>query len=105
MAIETICPRCACSTVEQQYTSPVPGVWDVLQCQQCLYMWRTTEPARRTRREAYPEQFRMTVEDIENAPEVPTIPPLRRGRSADTGRKNVTLTDGVNPHATRASAT
>ncbi|MFD1655601.1 non-oxidative hydroxyarylic acid decarboxylases subunit D [Pseudonocardia alaniniphila] len=46
-----------------------------------------TEPARRTRREAYPEQFRMTVEDITNAPEVPTIPPLRRGRSAHAGKE------------------
>jgi len=87
MATETICPRCAFNTVEQQYTSPVPGVWDVLQCQQCLYMWRTTEPARRTQREAYPEQFRMTAEDITNAPEVPTIPPLRKGCSAPRYRE------------------
>jgi hypothetical protein len=72
-----ICPRCAYQTVEQVFTSPVPGVWDVLQCGQCLYTWRTSEPARRTRRDAYPEQFRMTVEDIHNAPEVPTVPPLR----------------------------
>jgi hypothetical protein len=34
------------------------------------------EPDRRTKREAYPEQFNMTLEDIKNAPEVPTIPPL-----------------------------
>ncbi|WP_433286390.1 non-oxidative hydroxyarylic acid decarboxylases subunit D [Pseudonocardia sp. CA-142604] len=87
MTIEPICPRCACSAVEQQYTSPVPGVWDVLQCRQCLYMWRTTEPARRTRRETYPEQFRMTAEDIKNAPEVPSIPPLRRGHRAHAGNE------------------
>jgi uncharacterized protein (DUF2225 family) len=73
----TICPRCAYQTVEQVFTSPVPGVWDVLQCGQCLYTWGTSELARRTRRDAYPEQFRMTVEDIHNAPEVPTVPPLR----------------------------
>jgi hypothetical protein len=40
-------------------------------------MWRTSEPDRRTRRHAYPEQFRMTAEDIRNAPEVPAVPPLR----------------------------
>jgi vanillate/4-hydroxybenzoate decarboxylase subunit D len=51
-------------------------VWDVLQCQQCLYCWRTSEPDRRTKPEAYPQQFKMTLEDIKNAAEVPTIPPL-----------------------------
>ncbi|MFD6531762.1 non-oxidative hydroxyarylic acid decarboxylases subunit D [Streptomyces sp. NPDC060184] len=72
-----ICPRCAFEKVGKLATSPVPGVWDVLQCGQCLYTWRTTEPARRTRRDAYPEQFRMTLADIENAIEVPAVPPLR----------------------------
>jgi vanillate/4-hydroxybenzoate decarboxylase subunit D len=49
----------------------------VLQCAQCLYTWRTSEPARRTQRDAYPDHFTMTIEDIANAPEVPRIPPLR----------------------------
>ncbi|MEV6738979.1 non-oxidative hydroxyarylic acid decarboxylases subunit D [Streptomyces sp. NPDC051104] len=35
------------------------------------------EPARRTSRDAYPERFRMTEADIENAIEVPAVPPLR----------------------------
>ncbi|WP_037906907.1 non-oxidative hydroxyarylic acid decarboxylases subunit D [Actinacidiphila yeochonensis] len=74
-----ICPRCASDTVETTTTSPVPGVWEVLQCQRCLYMWRTTEPERRTQRHAYPVQFRMTAEDIANAIEVPTVPPLLGG--------------------------
>jgi vanillate/4-hydroxybenzoate decarboxylase subunit D len=70
------CPRCDHETIEKLYSSPVPGVWDVLQCQQCLYTWRTSEPARRTQRDAYPASFKMTAADIANAPEVPTIPPL-----------------------------
>ncbi|WP_329126263.1 non-oxidative hydroxyarylic acid decarboxylases subunit D [Streptomyces sp. NBC_01465] len=73
----TICPRCAFKTIDKLATSPVPGVWDVLQCRQCLYTWRTIEPARRTQRDAYPEQFKLTVADIENAIEVPAVPPLR----------------------------
>lgn len=77
MADTDICPRCAHDTIDRITTSPVPGVWDVLQCRQCLYMWRTSEPARRTRRDAYPDGFRMTAEDIAAAPEVPTVPPLR----------------------------
>jgi hypothetical protein len=76
MTDAVICPRCAFATIEKLYTSPVPGVWDVLQRQQCLYCWRTSEPARRTARDAYPDHFKMTVEDIANAPETPAIPPL-----------------------------
>ena len=73
----TICPRCAHETIDQLYTSPVAGAWDVLQCAQCLYTWRSSEPPRRTQRDAYPDEFKMTIEDIANAPEVPAIPPLR----------------------------
>jgi vanillate/4-hydroxybenzoate decarboxylase subunit D len=77
MTTNVICPRCAYDTIDKLYTSPVPGVWEVLQCAQCLYTWRTSEPARRTQRDAYPDHFTMTIEDIANAPEVPSIPPLR----------------------------
>jgi hypothetical protein len=77
MPHDTVCARCAFETVDTLATSPVPGVWDVLQCRRCLYTWRTIEPARRTSRDAYPERFRMTEADIENAIEVPAVPPLR----------------------------
>ncbi|MFE6760315.1 non-oxidative hydroxyarylic acid decarboxylases subunit D [Streptomyces sp. NPDC057684] len=70
------CPRCAFDTITRLATSSVPGVWDVLQCGRCLYTWRTTEPARRTRRDAYPEAFKLTESDIENAIKVPEVPPL-----------------------------
>jgi hypothetical protein len=72
-----LCPRCADTGVSTVAHSPVPGVWQVLQCARCLYMWRTTEPARRTRREDYPVQFRLTEHDIATATEVPAVPPLR----------------------------
>ncbi|MEU0842807.1 non-oxidative hydroxyarylic acid decarboxylases subunit D [Streptomyces sp. NPDC005962] len=71
-----LCPRCAHETIGHIFSSPVPGVWEVLQCSRCLYMWRTSEPARRTRRDAYPEAFKMTPGDIAAAPEVPAVPPL-----------------------------
>ncbi|MGE8029473.1 non-oxidative hydroxyarylic acid decarboxylases subunit D [Enterobacter mori] len=70
-----ICPRCADEHIEVMATSPVKGVWTVYQCQHCLYTWRDTEPLRRTSREHYPEAFRMTQKDIDEAPQVPTIPP------------------------------
>lgn len=75
---ETICPRCADARIRHVASSPVPDAWEVLQCPRCLYMWRTTEPARRTSREHYPEAFQLSEEDIENATEVPAIPPLQR---------------------------
>ncbi|TMR96858.1 non-oxidative hydroxyarylic acid decarboxylases subunit D [Nonomuraea basaltis] len=73
----TICPRCAHGTLDTLYSSPIPDTWDVLQCQRCHYCWRTSEPERRTRREAYPDGFKLTAEEITSAPEVPAIPPLR----------------------------
>jgi vanillate/4-hydroxybenzoate decarboxylase subunit D len=71
------CPRCADENTELLCTSPVAGAWEVLQCRRCLYCWRTSEPARRTKRGAYPARFTMTPQDIAAAPEVPPIPPLR----------------------------
>jgi hypothetical protein len=52
----------------------------VHQCQVCLYTWRCTERLRRTERAHYPEEFRMTQADTDNAPELPAVPPLRAGR-------------------------
>ncbi|KFZ38929.1 4-hydroxybenzoate decarboxylase [Shewanella mangrovi] len=71
-----ICPRCNDEHVEVLADSPVPDVWQVFQCQHCLYTWRSTEPLRRTSPEHYPEAFKMTQADIDNAPMVPSIPPL-----------------------------
>ncbi|MGP4018982.1 non-oxidative hydroxyarylic acid decarboxylases subunit D [Saccharopolyspora sp. 5N708] len=73
-----MCPRCVCEDVRLLAVSPVAGVWQVLQCVRCLYTWRSTEPARRTQREAFPAEFRMTQADIDNAPQVPAVPPLRK---------------------------
>lgn len=76
----TCCPRCAYETIDLLFASPVPGVWEVLQCRQCRYCWRTTEPDRRTRRDRYPDAFKVTVEDIASAAEFPSIPPLKTAR-------------------------
>lgn len=85
-----ICLRCADAHIELMATSPVKGVWTVYQCQHCLYTWRDTEPLRRTSREHYPQAFRMTQKDIDDAPMVPSIPPLlaedkrsKKGQSVD----------------------
>jgi vanillate/4-hydroxybenzoate decarboxylase subunit D len=74
--LTTICPRCGCKVIQKLYSSPISGAWDILQCNQCWYAWRTTEPPRRRDRDAHHDSFKMTIEDIHNAPEMPTVPPL-----------------------------
>ncbi|MGW4486575.1 non-oxidative hydroxyarylic acid decarboxylases subunit D [Amycolatopsis sp. NPDC004368] len=70
------CPRCENPDITKLADSPVAGVWTVHQCPRCRYTWRSTEPARRTRRAQYPEAFRLTVADITGATAVPAVPPL-----------------------------
>lgn len=77
-----ICPRCAWESLDRLATSPVPEVWEVWQCTRCLYTWRTSEPERRTRREEYPERYRITQADIDSSSEMPAVPPLRARESA-----------------------
>ncbi|SHE32249.1 non-oxidative hydroxyarylic acid decarboxylases subunit D [Vibrio gazogenes] len=71
-----ICPRCAHKEIMTLALSPVPDVWTVYQCQQCLYTWRSTEPLRRISREHFPDAFKMTQADIDNALLLPEVPPL-----------------------------
>jgi hypothetical protein len=68
-----MCPRCAYPEVSLLFSSPVPGAWDIVQCQQCRYCWRTTEPPQRTTRAAYPAEFGMTVGYLRDAPESPPV--------------------------------
>jgi vanillate/4-hydroxybenzoate decarboxylase subunit D len=68
-----VCPRCGYATIEVAARSQVPGVWEVLSCTRCTYLWRTTEPARTSTRAAYPERYRWTAQLIKDAPAVPAI--------------------------------
>jgi vanillate/4-hydroxybenzoate decarboxylase subunit D len=70
---EVVCPRCGFDGIDTTARSPVPGVWTVLSCRQCTYLWRTTEPARTASRAAYPERYRWTTELVAQAPEVPPV--------------------------------
>ena len=73
---QSVCPRCGAEVIETIAVSPVAGVWELRQCERCLYTWRTTEPARRSQRDAYPEAFRLTEADMQHAEEIPRVPPL-----------------------------
>jgi hypothetical protein len=73
---QSICPRCAADSIATIAFSPVPAAWELRQCEGCLYTWRTTEPARRSQRYAYPVAFRLNKDDLHHAEEIPRIPPL-----------------------------
>ncbi len=51
----------------------VKDVWTVYRASIAYCARRDTEPLRRTSREHYPEAFRMTQKDIDDAPMVPSI--------------------------------
>ena len=65
-----ICPRCADEKIEVMATSPVKGSGPCISAS-TVFTRRDTEPLRRTSREHYPEAFRMTQKDIDEAPQVP----------------------------------
>lgn len=70
-----ICPRCADEQIEVMAKSPVKMSGRSTSAS-IASIRRDTEPLRRTSREHYPEAFRMTQKDIDDAPMVPSIPPL-----------------------------
>lgn len=70
-----ICPRCADAHIELMATSPVKESGRYISVS-IVCIRRDTEPLRRTSREHYPQAFRMTQKDIDDAPMVPSIPPL-----------------------------
>ncbi|MBT2502878.1 non-oxidative hydroxyarylic acid decarboxylases subunit D [Curtobacterium sp. ISL-83] len=73
---QSVCPRCGAETIATIALSPAAGVWELRQCERCLYTWRTTEPARRSQRDAYPDAFKLTEHDLLHVEEIPRIPPL-----------------------------
>jgi hypothetical protein len=72
------CPRCRSDATAVRAHSPVAGVWTVFGCNTCFYTWRSTEPARNTDPEQYPEIFRLNPADVATFPQVPAIPPLKQ---------------------------
>ncbi|WP_316770418.1 non-oxidative hydroxyarylic acid decarboxylases subunit D [Streptomyces sasae] len=63
-----ICPRCSSPNISLVAESPVPGHWVMRSCSRCWYAWRSTEPAAATDPDAYPDDFRITPDDIQHAP-------------------------------------
>ncbi len=64
------CPRCGHEGISTIATSPIEGVWEVYECDKCLYSWRSTETPQIN------DVFKLNDEKIAALQVVPPIPPL-----------------------------
>ncbi|MBQ9058984.1 MAG: vanillic acid non-oxidative decarboxylation protein [Atopobiaceae bacterium] len=64
------CPRCEFDQISTIAKSPQAGVWEVYQCDQCFYSWRSTEDPK------VADVFKLTKEQIDNLQVIPPVPPL-----------------------------
>ncbi|ADK68568.1 conserved hypothetical protein [Olsenella uli DSM 7084] len=64
------CPRCECDHISTIAKSPIPGAWEVYECDRCYYSWRSTETPH------VDDVFKLTPEQIKNLQVIPAVPPL-----------------------------
>lgn len=64
------CPRCGGELISTIATSPVGDVWEVYECDDCFYSWRSTETPH------VDDVFKLTKEKIANLQVIPAVPPL-----------------------------
>lgn len=64
------CPRCDFEGVSVIAKSPIEGVWEVYECDQCYFSWRSTEDI------DVHAVFKLTPEKIAGLQVIPPIPPL-----------------------------
>jgi late competence protein required for DNA uptake (superfamily II DNA/RNA helicase) len=76
MSKKIICPRCESEHTAILTQSPVPGVWEVYHCEECLFAWRSTEPDFITDPARYNPEFKLTREQLDHAGIMPAVPPL-----------------------------
>jgi len=65
-----ICPRCGFEGISTIATSPIEGAWEVYECDQCFFSWRSTEDVN------VHDVFKLTKEQIDNLQVIPPVPPL-----------------------------
>jgi vanillate/4-hydroxybenzoate decarboxylase subunit D len=64
------CPRCGSTPTATVAHSPVPGRWTMQSCGTCWYAWRSTESITATDPDHYPQEFRVDVTSIADAPRI-----------------------------------
>lgn len=65
-----ICPRCGFESISTIAKSPVEGAWEVYECDQCFFSWRSTEDV------DVHDVFKLTKEQIDGLQIIPPVPPL-----------------------------
>ena len=68
-----ICPRCESASTRVRFESPVAGVWTLYGCDDCLFIWRSTEPKTITDPKQYPARFKVKLEKLKDIPVMPAI--------------------------------
>lgn len=66
------CPRCGSENIKTIAKSPVEGCWEVYECDECYYSWRSTEDPH------VDDVFKLTPEKIANLQVIPPVPPLEK---------------------------
>ncbi|WP_346279728.1 non-oxidative hydroxyarylic acid decarboxylases subunit D [Pseudonocardia sp.] len=81
MSESEVCPRCGSADLSILARSAVADAWTVHGCSRCAYSWRSTEPPRTSRRDVYPDRFKLSGTEIAAAPDVPPVPEAARRSS------------------------
>lgn len=68
MTVNADCPRCGSADTEFVSESPVEGKWELYRCDNCEFVWRTTED-----RETLTPHFDANPEELETADPVPPV--------------------------------
>jgi vanillate/4-hydroxybenzoate decarboxylase subunit D len=68
-----VCPRCESSATKVRFESPVAGVWTLYGCDDCLFIWRSTELETITNPKLYPARFKVKLEHLKDIPVMPAI--------------------------------
>ena len=62
-----ICPRCESEKTSVLTCSPVEGVWEVYNCKDCFFAWRSTEPGFITDPAKYDAAFKLNRAELDQA--------------------------------------
>lgn len=72
------CPRCDGARAVKFFEAPKNGVWELYQCPDCSFVWRSTEEEAVRNKDLYNRDFKLNKNDMEKMIDKPAIPPLRR---------------------------
>jgi hypothetical protein len=72
------CPRCDKEEGIKIFEAPTDKSWELYRCQNCNFVWRSTEKEAIKDRHLYSPYFKLSEDQINKLPVKPVIPPLRK---------------------------